>query len=155
MNNLRMKKVFLIFSIALFAFSVFAQKSDLRVLYVGFDPVSLEQPKKGRFETSKQHDVKLLRWDDFKLFLSKEFKAFKQIDRLSYNAKMSDNYDVTIFDALPKPLKARVFEMNPDGSVKKYSPAVYLPEDFSAAALTISTVSSGLGEPIGTKLDWC
>lgn len=150
-----MKKVLLIFSITLIAISVFAQKSDLRVLYVGIDPASPQQPVKSSRELPQQFETKLLRWDDFKSFLSKEFKTFKQIDRLEYNAGMSDDYDVTIFDARPKPIKEKIFEPDGKGGVKRYEPAVYVPLDFSAAALTICQLSSNLGEPIGTKLDWC
>lgn len=149
-----MKKVLLIFTLALVTVSVFAQKSDLRVLYVGIDPASPQKAVKGRNELPTQFETRLLRWNEFKSFLAQEFKVFKQLDRLEYNAAMSDDYDVTIFDARPKVLKERIWESDGKGGVKRYEPAAYLPDKFSAAALSINQLSSNLGEAIGTKLDW-
>ena len=157
----KMKKILLLL-VLLFTANVFVQaenqkqshKSKLRILYVGIDPTSSQKPEKDRFETQKQYETRLLRWDDFKLFLNQYFKTLKQIDRLEYKPELSKNYDVTIFDAWPNPIKKKVYEKGKNGEMI-YRPAQYLPDDFSAASLTIRIASPELGASLGLKLDWC
>lgn len=150
-----MKKKVLLIIIALFTSLAYAQKSKISVLYVGVNPDDPVQIVKKGYDSQEVFEENVHRWEDFGTFLNKNFIIVKLIHHVDYSAELSDKYDVTIFDACPKALKERVLERNEKGEVTNYEAAKYLPQDFSAAAITISDISAQIGEGLQLKLDWC
>lgn len=90
--------------------------------------------------------MKVQRFNSFKSFLQSKFKKVKCIDASEYDYTMSDTWDVTIFDGLPKPIN----------NVEKGSrtTAEYLPQDFSRPVLCIANASEDIGRSVGSKNDW-
>ena len=128
-------------------------EDDLRVLFVGQDPAA---PQIGYADAEKARTLPLLRertgaWE---ALLRYHFKNVTVVYGADYEASMSDAVDVTIFDALPKPLVEAVREQDPDTGEWSYEPPVYLPDDFSRPALAIAHHTPRIGEALGTKLDW-
>lgn len=122
-------------------------KSDLTVLFVGQDP---ENPVISFADPTDKRQLELYteRTGAFEKFLNQRFHNVKVVFGSDYNAKMSDSYDVTIFDTRPKALTEAVRE---EGN---YTPPTFLPMDFDRPALLISENSPRIGEGIGLKLDW-
>ena len=150
-----MKKLFLTLITALILLPTFAQKSDLSILYVGINPEKHPEEIKSRFWSNKLVNAeKRLRWADFEHFLKKHFSEVGMVHNEEYKESMSDNYDVTIFDALPKPIKKAERGQKPDGTYF-YNYAEYLTKDFSAACVTIALNSSQIGEGYKNKFDYC
>ncbi len=148
-----MRKLLLIAIVTLFTFSAHAEKSKLSVLYVGINPDKQDGPIKG-YGSKEIKAEKLLRWADFKQFLNKHFEKVGMVHSTDYKQSMSDNYDVTVFDGRPKPIKEAVRDRKPDGTYI-YEPAEFLTEGYSSATLSISQQSRNLGESLKTKFDWC
>lgn len=128
-------------------------EDDLRVLLVGQDPAA---PQVGFADAENPRTLPLLRertaaWE---ALLRYHFANVTVVYGADYDATMSDAVDVTIFDALPRPLAAAVREQDPETGEMSYEPPVYLPEDFSRPALGIASMTPRIGEPLGTKLDW-
>jgi len=128
-------------------------EDDLRVLFVGQDPAA---PQVGYADAEKPRTLPLLRertaaWE---ALLRYHFENVTVVYGADYEASMSDAVDVTIFDALPKPLVASVREQDPETGEWNYEPAQFLPDDFSKPALAIAHHTPRIGEPLGTKLDW-
>ncbi len=140
--------------VILFTFSVYAEKSKISILYVGWNPGHKVQTMKRKFETKEAFAERKFRWADFEQFLNNHFFKVKMVHHLDYVANMSDQYDVTIFDAMPKLIKPMVTEIDSKGRHIKHQPQ-YIPEDFSAAAITISTNSEKVRWSLKNKLDWC
>ena len=141
--------------VTLFTLSVYAEKSKVSVLYVGWNPDHPEQHMKKGYASKEAFAEKKYRWADFEQFLNKHFKNVKMVHHWDYNAKMSDGYDVTIFDAMPKAIKDRVIERDADGNYTKFEYEHYIPEDFSAAAVTLSQMSERTRFSVKHKFDWC
>ncbi|MFT4540983.1 MAG: hypothetical protein ACI841_004492 [Planctomycetota bacterium] len=129
------------------------QKSDLRVLYVGDDP---EAPKIMFADSADARTVELYqeRNSAFTAFLTRRFANVSMVHGDDYNAELSDDVDVTIFDTRPKALTPSSRDIDPDTGEMDYKPATYLPDDFDRPALMISANSPVIGEPLGLKLDW-
>ena len=67
---------------------------------------------------------------------------------------MSKSYDVTVFDAAPKALKARMTEYDITGRYLTAEPPQYLPDDYDCATLSIASASESVGRSLGIKNDW-
>ena len=118
----------------------------LRVLLVGHDP---EAPQVMFRQLAKPRTFRLYRertaaWESL---LRYHFEHVKVVYGKDYEVAMSDDFDVTIFDARPKELTSA--QRQP-----QYRPASYLPESFDRPAILIAENSPRIGEPIGLKLDW-
>lgn len=120
------------------------KKIDLRVLYVGGSA-------DGTFadEAKQQQSVKE-RMASFEQLLNTYFTSVTVITADKYTQKMSDGYDVTIMDGVPKPLVPEFTDMKR----QVFKKAGYLTEDFNQPMLTIADVSSNIGNRIGCKNDW-
>lgn len=127
---------------------------NVSVLYVGVSPEAKATARKGQFETQLQFETRLNNWEEYGEFLSKYFVNFKQVDGNEYKAGMSDDYDVTIFDILPKPVKKGRYIKDENGQITGSIPTEYLPKDFDAACITLAHYGARIGIPLKTKIDW-
>ncbi|MCP3917229.1 MAG: hypothetical protein GY711_16900 [bacterium] len=131
-----------------------ASRSDLRVLLVGHDPADPKVPIAST-ATKRTYELYRERTAAWEALLREHFADVRVVHRGDYEASLSDEVDVTIFDARPKRLAPAVRERHgAAGQNRLQGRATYLPSDFSRPALTISENSPGIGEPLGLKLDW-
>lgn len=133
---------------------VFAQgKQKVSVLYVGG---SGEMETTGVSEVDSVELAKSVkaRTASFSKFLKAHFRRVKVVDAKDYVPAMSADYDVTVFDGRPTPLRPTVIERDAQGRVVKYERAAYLPDDFDRPVLCIADASEEIGRSIGTKCDW-
>ena len=120
-------------------------KSDLRVLLVGHDPEAPRITFDGDDERTRALYAE--RTDAFRALLETHFETVEVVFGAAYDASMSGDVDVTLFDCVPDRLPtAETGDVPP---VRRY-----LPDDFSKPALMIAENSSLIGEPLGSKLDW-
>lgn len=134
--------------------SVNAQgKQKISVLYVGG---SAELETMGGTEIDSLTLAKSVkaRMASFEKFLKSRFRTVKVIDGKAYTAGLSDQYDVTIFDGCPTPIRPKIEEYDENGHLTRYEKPAYLPDDFDRPALCIANVSEDIGRSIGTKCDW-
>lgn len=133
------------------------QPNELRVLYLGGQSewVNGEYGGPKKFATEeefRQHVTE--RMNAFGELLRTYFDSVTVMPAADYRPEMSDGYDVTIFDGIPPKLEDAERVMDENGQVVKYVPARYLPDDFSAASITIGSVAETIGRRIGSKNDW-
>lgn len=154
------RKVFAVVAMVLCVVFVQAQKKqNISVLFVGNSPnveLNEAQQKNMAWTSSERYveDVKT-RMPAFVNYLNNYFAKVESVDINKYTPDMSANFDVTVFDEVPKPIKERVYERDPvTGQTLKYEPAEYLPADFNRSALFIGHTADRLGRPLGSKLDW-
>jgi len=126
---------------------------SLRVLFVGHDPVA---PKIASYDKGDPRKQALFRertaaWESL---LRYHFQNVTVVHGTDYKVEMSDAVDVTVFDAVPTALTEAVRGKDPKTGKPTYKAATYLPKSFDRPALMISNVSSRIGEPLGSKLDW-
>ncbi|WP_165852011.1 protein-disulfide reductase DsbD domain-containing protein [Mucilaginibacter terrenus] len=128
--------IFLLTCLALSGFAIrgAAQKIDLKVLYVGYDP-ERPQPEKLVYYSTWEPAVTAgykTRMADFKSYLNGRFTGVKVMDVRDYKPAESETADVTIFDAGP----------------------VNLPADFDRPAILLHAMAPNIGIPIKLKFDW-
>lgn len=150
-----MRRIVLLSLLCLFAWQcAFAQgKQKVSVLYVGG---SSEIETMGTVDLDSALVAKMAksRMASFGKFLKSRFRTVKVIDAKEYTAAMSDDYDVTVFDGTPVPIRPRILEHDGQGRVVRYEQAAYLPDDFDRPALCIANASEDLGRSLGSKCDW-
>jgi hypothetical protein len=81
--------------------------SDLTVLYVGLDPEQPVPDKLVRYagaHTERQRELFAERTPAFMAFLKEHFEKVGFVSGDDYEATLSNDYDVTIFDTQPKVL---------------------------------------------------
>lgn len=149
----------ILFLFAQLCFSQIVQKQNVKVLYVGFDPAlpmpdSLQTKVGVTGGATPERFMKeyKTRMSAFQSFLETYFTTVKTVDARKYTMDMSKNYDVTIFDEIINPWKARIYERKDGRTI--FEPAKYLTEDFDRAAIFIGHTAPTMGESIGSKLDW-
>ena len=124
------------------------QETDgLRILLVGHDPVAPKIPYPDLAD-ERTEALYRERTAAFEALLRYHFEEVRVVHGPDYRVEMSDEVDVTVFDALPKALTPR------GGQAEGYRPATYLPESFNRPALMIAQSSPRIGESLGLKLDW-
>jgi hypothetical protein len=148
-----MKQVYLFILAALLSYgAAFAQKSDLKILYVGgssdwskehFDNDSIA------FQKSIQERTK-----SFETMLKQYFKSVTVIQAKDYTEAVSNKYDVTVMDGTPKPILPRVTEKDASGNITKFLMEGYLTESFNRPMVTIGELGEKIGRRIGLKTDW-
>lgn len=150
-----MKKILLLSLLCVFAWQcAFAQgKQKVSVLYVGGSS-EIETIGTVDFDSALVAKMAKSRMASFSKFLKSHFRTVKVIDAKEYTAAMSDDYDVTVFDGTPVPVRPRVIEYDDQGRVVKFEQAAYLPDDFDRPALCIASASEDLGRSVGSKCDW-
>jgi hypothetical protein len=145
LKKIDMKKYILLLIVSAFANTILyaaqinskkdaVTKIPLKVLYVGYDPQKPMPAKLVWYMPSEKRYAEFYktRMPAFKSFLEKNFTLVKTVDGRDYDSKMSDDVDVTIFDAYP----------------------VKLPADFNRPAVLLAAVAPDIGIPIGLKFDW-
>lgn len=132
------------------------QPRELHILYLG----GQSEWTNGKYgETKKFTDAEFeaylaKRANDFGTLLHAYFDSVTVMKAADYRPEMSDNYDVTIFDGLPPALEEQLIERDENGNVTNYVKARYLPDNFSAACITIGSLGESLGSRLGIKNDW-
>ncbi len=154
-NTNNMKNKIILFLLTFITSTAFASKSDLSILYVGWNPDHPVQVMKVGHYGENVFEKQKLRWGDFIHFLGEHFKKVTAVHHMDYKAIMSDEYDVTIFDALPKKLNDEILETDSSGKIIRYESAEYLKKGYSAATLAIAAISVDLEASLKTKFDWC
>ena len=130
---------------------------DIRVLYLGGQSewVNGEHGGPKKFATEEEFQQSVTeRMNAFGDLLRVYFDSVTVMRAADYRPEMSDAYDVTIFDGMSPALEEAVRESDDQGNFVRYVPARYLPDDFSAACITIGSVGNALGRRIGIKNDW-
>lgn len=148
-----MKKLFLLCTLLMVGITMMGavKKTKLRVLYVGGHS-NLETFANDYDKTENERSMKE-RMASFEQFLNQYFTTVKVIQGKDYNYKMSYNYDVTIMDGVPTPLKPRHDIKDGQRFIKRIE-AQYFPEDFDRPVVTIAELGETLGRYIGLKSDW-
>ena len=149
-----MKNIILIGLLFVFSSGLQAaiKKSNLRILYVGGTPeinTMLDKVDSLTYARSASQ-----RMASFEKMLKQYFKYVTVIHAKDYNYLLSNDYDVTIMDGVPRPLEPKVEEKDASGRIVKRKRAAYLPQDFSRPMLLIAELSSEMGSRIGLKTDW-
>lgn len=125
-----------------------AKKQPLKVLYVGGMTDTYQPAPEEKDALIKE------RTEAFRQLLDRYFTSVTAVDGNDYTADMSKQYDVTILDGRPRPLKERDVIKDSQGNIVKYIPAKYLPDDFDCATVTIGQTGETVGRAIGLKNDW-
>lgn len=118
------------------------EKSDLRILLVSHDPKAVQPPFSG-MEDERSLALYAERAELFGELFGEHFENVKVVYGGQYEPSMSDDADVTVFDARPNKLEI------PGAEGRNY-----LPLDFDRATLMISENSPLIGEALGSKMDW-
>ena len=90
----------------------------------------------------------------FEKFLKKNFKTVKAVDAKDYHWSMSNAYDVTVLDGMPKPIAPGIYETDDRGYYTRYERPQYFPLNFDRPIITIANFGEDMGRRIGTKNDW-
>lgn len=152
---MKKKLMFLLVVVLGLSSQAYCQKDKkLRVMYVGYNPAASVEVPKGRFETENQYNQKLRRWSDFGMYLYKHFENVSMVNASDYTPDMSEKVDVTIFDARPKVLRKQIVEKDASGKVIRFEAVRFLPEDFSAACITVGVIGGEFGRGHKSKIDW-
>ncbi len=132
--------------------SAAVKKSNLRILYVGgssdYETIGVDIDSSIVAASAKE------RMTSFEKFLKGYFKVVKVIHAEQYTYSMSDNYDVTILDGTPKPLRPKQILRDENGRYKGTIEALYFPQDFDRPVITIAELGNTVGRGIGLKTDW-
>lgn len=134
-----------------------AELSALRILFVGSDPATLTLTAEEKTQpfADRMLALRKVRTPQFEQLLRRYFKTVKVVYAKDYQEALSADYDVTVFDAEPRPIQESFMENDPKtGQPVRFHAAEYLTAQFSAAALLISTNSPKLAEPLEYKMDW-
>lgn len=130
------------------------RKQNLKVLYVGNRPdMPLPDYYTAQLDAGSFADYKG-RMAAFESMLKEYFTEVKAIDGRDYSEQMSEKYDVTIFDALPKPIIPPVVEKNSFGLTTKLQRGKFLSDDFDRPVVFVSHMADEMGYSFGLKLDW-
>lgn len=126
-----------------------AGKSNLRVLYVGSNPdqpIRVPSYKAGAAAT-RYSELRQERMPAFNKLLNSHFDSVKSVNVEDYRVEMSNNVDVTIFDAKPPAIE--------DVDMGTWTKHVRMPRDFNRPALMIGNVGpTTLGRHgLGFRLD--
>lgn len=125
------------------------KKSDIKVLYVGGTP-EFETMLRNDYTAEELDSSVRARMASFEAFLKTYFSSVTVIHANDYTQQLSDKYDVTVMDGVPKP----VVSGYQDRAKGIYLSEGYLTEDFDRPIVTIGFISDKIGRRIGTKNDW-
>ena len=121
-------------------------KKNLKILYVGGTP-DFEYFVTSHDSTEIAESAKK-RMHSFEKLLKYYFKQVTVVHANDYTVDMSDNYDVTIMDGVPRPIEPERLDKN--GYRVR---AKYVPDDFSRPMLMIAQMTDEIGAAIGLKMD--
>ena len=149
-----MKKIFILCTALLLCavVQVIAQKSSLKILYVGGSP-DLDTFVSRVDSLVLQQSIKE-RTASFEGMLKAYFETVKVVDAKDYEPEMSDRYDVTIFDGKLRERAPEKIEKDASGRIVSKIAASYLPENFNRPAVMLAEMGETLGRRLGLKNDW-
>ncbi len=124
-------------------------KIDLKVLYVG-GTADIETFGTPAVPVEVLNASVAERMESFEEFLKEYFTTVTVIKGEDYVQSLSNNYDVTVMDGLPKP----VLPASSDRSQGISYADGFLTEDFDRPMVTIGFISERIGRRIGSKNDW-
>ncbi|MCF0165194.1 MAG: hypothetical protein HUJ92_07895 [Bacteroidales bacterium] len=149
---MKIKTTLAVIAAALMTIASCTTKSDVSVLYVAgsadIDNTS-DKPDSTLFAASQAK-----RQASFEKFFAERFKSYKVVNAKDYKQEMSNDWDVTIFDGRPTPIRNREYIYGENGQITGLIDAQYLTDDFDRPALSIAEQSSYLGRTLGLKTDW-
>lgn len=129
------------------------KKTNLSVLYVGgfsnYETVGGTSMDAATIGKARQERVA-----SWTAYLNERFTTVKVIDGQAYRYTMSNDYDVTIFDGYPKPLKPKQYVKDSQGRIQRIIYDEYFPANFDRPVLCIADASEQVGRYVGTKNDW-
>lgn len=133
-----------------------ADKSSLRILYVGTGPEKpLSELEQGGLFTDRKIELRKKRAADFEGLLNEYFEQVKVIYGEAFKEEMAADYDVTIIDTkLPAVVEEGGWITDPNTSEQKYIPPRYLTEQYDAATVMIGGPSGPIGEGRDLKIDY-
>lgn len=153
-----MKKTLLILIAVILGLSLNAQqKKNLKILYVGYSPdkaMPVNKMPSSKIATERAKSEYPKRMPSFEKMLKQYFTEVATMDARDYKQSDSENYDVTIFDAMTKPIEASYRGKDPDTGEYIYRPAKYLTKDYSKPTILIGSVAANMTRPLGSKTDW-
>lgn len=133
------------------------ERQNLKVLYVGYAP---DRPLPEHYKTATGGDLMensfKPRMAQFKAMLSRYFTEVETIDAREYAESLSENFDVTIFDALPNPIvepKLEPFTLAGFTFYRQLRPGQYLSDTFNRPAIFIGEMAYEMGYYNGLKTD--
>lgn len=137
------KQFFLLLLMAL-PFTMVSQskikKSDLKILIVAHNPDSLQTNGYGSPVSPRYAELAKTRGKEYKKLLEPYFKTVKLMNSEDYDYTMSDHYDVTVMDDLPKPIESVDLGLYRSGeSIVRGDQVMtydrYLPDNFDRAII--------------------
>lgn len=151
-----MKKIYSVMLLLIF-FSIchadpIIVKSPLKVLYVGGSADWTKEYFQNDTAAYSQNIRE--RMASFEKLFKQYFDSVKVIYAVNYSQEMSDNYDVTVMDGVPRPVYPMIREKDAAGKIINYKPAGYISEEFTRPMITIGELGDKLGGRIGLKADW-
>ncbi len=130
---------------------------EIKVLYLGGQSEWADGeyggPKKFATDEEYQQNIEE-RMAAFGDLLRTYFDSVTVMKAADYKAEMSDGYDVTIIDGKPPVLEEEILEQDENGRCTKYVKARYLPDNYTAATITIGSMAELVGSRLGSKNDW-
>lgn len=152
-NNMKSIKHFLLLVVMVLPFTLIAQskikKSDLKILIVAHNPDSLQTNGYGSPVSPRYAELAKTRGQEYKKLLSPHFKIVKLINSEEYHYTMSDDFDVTVMDDLPKPIEKVDLGLYRSGKsivrgdqVMTYNR--YLPNDFDRAIIMTGLITDDM-----------
>lgn len=146
----RLLTISILLTLALAA-SAAVKKTSLKVLYVGgHSDLETFGEQVDSAENAKSIAARTAAWEQY---LNEYFTTVKVMPAADYNYKLSNDYDVTIMDGEPQPLKPRIDVKDGQRFVRIIYPE-YFPDDFDRPVITIAELGETLGRHNGLKTDW-
>lgn len=133
------------------------QKSDLRVLVVAHNP---DLPYTDNYSSAapseRQMELAGKRGQEYLDLLQPHFKEVTLVYTERYQADLSDDYDVTIFDDLPRAIDSVDMGMYRSGKSYTWGGSIrtyprYIPEDFDRAVIAVGPITDDLTYMIPSK----
>lgn len=133
-----------------------AEKSAVKVLIVAHNPAkTYVGGYSGPQANARQEQLALTRGKEYKDLLSAYFNQVDMVHSDEYHYSMSNNYDVTILDDVPKAIDTVDMDLVRYGKVKKRQRPLmtprYFPENFDRAIITIGEITDDLTYGIRSK----
>ncbi len=152
-----MKKYYIIFCFVLILFATNVansqNKTDLKVLFISGSSDYYLRIEETLTQKEIEKSVKK-RSISFEKLLKRYFTTVKVVKAAEYNAAISKEFDITIFDGTPPVLQEERRYTDVEGYVIGTMPAKYLPDDYCSPTICIAERSSEIGQSFGSKNDW-
>ncbi len=124
-------------------------RSNLKILIVAHNPDSILKNGYGSPVSPRYAELAKTRGQEYKKLLDPIFQTVKVINSESYHYTMSNEYDVTIIDDLPKPIESIDLGKYRNGKsiIRNGKPMLYdryLPENFDRAVIMTGLITDDM-----------